>query len=46
MMHIQEEYAGLFWNPLAKELAQWYRDEISRINEAMKCEHPPTPVSP
>ena len=26
--YIQAAYAGMFWNPLARELAEWYRDGI------------------
>lgn len=29
MQYIQDRYAGLYWNPLAKELADWYRNQNS-----------------
>lgn len=28
MEYIQQTYGGRFWNPLARDLAQWYLDEI------------------
>ena len=30
MKYVNESYAGMFWNPLARELAQWFRDGIAR----------------
>lgn len=30
MKYVNESYGGMFWNPLARELAQWYRDGIAR----------------
>ena len=29
MKYVNESYAGMFWNPLARELAQWFRDGIA-----------------
>lgn len=31
LKYIHEEYAGMFWNPLPRELAQWYRDRILNV---------------
>ncbi len=28
MEYVQQTYAGKFWNPLARDLAQWYLDEV------------------
>lgn len=45
MEYIQNEYAGIFWNPLASELARWYMDDIQRNNVASNSiENTGTPI--
>lgn len=34
MEYIREKYDGVFWNPLARELAQWYLDEIHQSHDS------------
>ncbi len=33
MKYARDNYEGMYWNPLAKELAQWYRDGIAHPAE-------------
>lgn len=44
--HIHQEYSGLFWNPLARELAQWYRDGLSRADDTVRQATPQIPSVP
>lgn len=49
MDYIRSEHGGTFWNPLAKELALWYRDESprppdSRLDDGISV--PPIPPKP
>jgi len=32
MQFVRNEYAEMYWNPLARELALWYQNEISRAS--------------
>lgn len=32
MEYIQQAYAGRFWNPIARDLAQWYLDEVHQAD--------------
>lgn len=41
LAYIQEEYAGKFWNPVARELAQWYLGEIHQpVVSDLECGAP------
>jgi len=33
--YVSEKYKGMFWNPLARELAVWYRKEVSQTTAAL-----------
>jgi hypothetical protein len=32
MEYIQQKYGGSFWNPLARDLARWYLEEIHQVD--------------
>lgn len=36
MEYIQQKYGGMFWNPLARDLAYWYLDEIQRFDASIE----------
>ena len=41
--HLRDEHGGSFWNPLARDLARWYREEISPEPGSATRKHTPRP---
>ncbi len=43
LQFVRKDYADMYWNPLARELALWYQNEISRTTIDQKVPSPPHP---
>lgn len=43
MNHIRLEHGDTFWNPVARDLALWFRDQAGTGDESPACSVPPHP---